>query len=141
MEAHEMRGNLLISLLCLILVLSTTPLHAQQKPVYGGSLTIAQAVEPPGLDPTTATSAAIPRVVYSNVVEGLVKDRSEWKDFTALAKDYKISNDGKEYTFILKKGVTFHDGKPFDAEDVKFTFGGLMDARRQAQFILSIIKR
>ena len=41
---------------------------AQQKPVYGGSLTIAQGVEPPGLDPTTATSAAIPRVVYTNVL-------------------------------------------------------------------------
>jgi peptide/nickel transport system substrate-binding protein len=104
--------------------------EAQQKPVYGGSLTIAQAVEPPGLDPTTATSAAIPRVVYSNVVEGLVKIDRSGKIITALAKDYKISNDGKEYTFFLKKGVTFHDGKPFDAEDVKFTFGRLMDAQK-----------
>jgi len=104
--------------------------EAQQKPVYGGSLTIAQAVEPPGLDPTTATSAAIPRVVYSNVVEGLVKiDRSR-KIITALARDDKISNDAKEYTFFLKKGVQFHDGKPFDVEDVKFTFGRLMDVQK-----------
>jgi len=104
--------------------------EAQQKPVYGGSLTIAQAVEPPGLDPTTATSAAIPRVVYSNVVEGLVKIDRSGKIITALARDYKISNDGKEYTFFLKKGVQFHDGKPFDVEDVKFTFGRLMDVQK-----------
>ena len=49
-----------------------TDAYAQQA-VYGGSLTIAQGVEPPGLDPTTATSAVIPRVVYSNVLEGLLK--------------------------------------------------------------------
>ena len=100
----------MICLLCLLLVLSTTPLHAQQKPVYGGSLVIAQGVEPPGLDPTTATSTAIPRVVYSNVLEGLVKIDRDGKIVPALAKEVKISKDGKEYTFILKKGVKFHDG-------------------------------
>ena len=122
--------HLFVFLTCMVVALTGSISEAQQKPVYGGSLTIAQAVEPPGLDPTTATSAAIPRVVYSNVVEGLVKIDRSGKIITALAKDYKISNDGKEYTFFLKKGVTFHDGKPFDAEDVKFTFGRLMDAQK-----------
>jgi peptide/nickel transport system substrate-binding protein len=103
--------------------------EAQQKPVYGGSLTIAQAVEPPGLDPTTATSTAIPRVVYSNILEGLVKIDRNGKIIPALTSKYKISRDGKEYTFFLKKGVTFHDGKPFNAEDVEFTFARLMDAK------------
>jgi peptide/nickel transport system substrate-binding protein len=102
--------------------------HAQ-KPVRGGSLTIAQAVEPPGMDPSTGVSTAIPRIVYSNVLEGLVKIDRNGKIVPALAKDYKISKDGKEYTFILQKGVKFHDGKPFDAEDVKFTFERLMDSK------------
>ncbi len=105
------------------------PFAHAQKPVYGGSLTIAQGVEPPGLDPTTATSAAIPRVVYSNVLEGLVKIDRNGKIAPALARDLRISKDGKEYTFVLKRGVKFHDGKPFDAEDVKFTFERLMDEK------------
>jgi peptide/nickel transport system substrate-binding protein len=106
-----------------------TPIAYAQKPIYGGYLTIAQGVEPPGLDPTTNPSTAIPRVVYSNVLEGLVKIDRNGKIAPALAKDYKISKDGKEYTFVLKKGVKFHDGKPFDAEDVKFTFERLMDSK------------
>ena len=110
-----------------IIGLSNTIAYAQQKPVYGGSLVIAQGVEPPGLDPTTATSAAIPRVVYSNVMEGLIKIDRYGKIGPALAKDYRISRDGKEITFILEKNVKFHDGKAFDAEDVKFTFDRLMD--------------
>jgi peptide/nickel transport system substrate-binding protein len=112
----------------LAFLLLTSVSHAQ-KPVRGGSLMIAQGVEPPGLDPTTATSAAIPRVVYSNVLEGLVKIDRNGQIVSALAKDYKISKDGKEYTFILNKGVKFHDGKPFGAEDVKFTFDRLMDPK------------
>jgi peptide/nickel transport system substrate-binding protein len=106
-----------------------TPIAYAQKPIYGGSITIAQEVEPPGLDPTTATSAAIPRVVYSNVLEGLVKIDRDGKIVPALAKSYKISKDRKEYIFVLKKGVKFHDGKSFDAEDVKFIFERLMDEK------------
>ena len=122
--------SFLVFLTCMVVVLMGSISEAQQKPVYGGSLTIAQAVEPPGLDPTTATSAAIPRVVYSNVMEGLLRIDRSGKIVTALARDYKVSNDGKEYTFFLKEGVKFHDGKTFDADDVKFTFGRLMDAQK-----------
>ncbi len=124
-----MRRGLLVTLTALALVCLAFASHAQ-KPIYGGSLVVAQGVEPPGLDPTTATSAAIPRVVYSNVLEGLVKIDRTGQIVPALASDYKISKDGKEYTFTLKRGVKFHDGKPFGAEDVKFTFDRLMDSQK-----------
>ncbi len=123
-----MRGTAMVILGLLGLVLAWSTAHAQM-PVYGGSLTIAQGVEPPGLDPTTATSAAIPRVIYGNVMEGLVKIDRSGKIVPALASDYRVSKDGKEYTFNLKKGVKFHDGKAFGAEDVKFTFDRLMDPK------------
>ena len=126
-----MKRRLEILLVC-IMVLAVIPCMAMAqapKPVRGGSLVIAQGVEPPGLDPTTATSAAIPRVVYSNVLEGLIKIDRNGKIVPALAKDYKISADGKEYTFSLVRGVKFHDGRTFDSADVKYTFDRLMDAK------------
>ncbi len=76
--------------MCSILIVITlfTPItYAQPKPVSGGSLTIAQGVEPPGLDPTTATSAAIPRVVYGNVLEGLVRIDRNGKDRPGISKE------------------------------------------------------
>ena len=39
-----------------------------------------------------------------------------------LAHSWEISKDGKTYTFFLRKGVTFHDGANFTAEDVKATY-------------------
>jgi peptide/nickel transport system substrate-binding protein len=127
-EEKEMRRFSFMALIVFATVLLTLPALAQ-KPVPGGSLTVAQGVEPPGLDPTTATSAAIPRVVYSNVLEGLVKIDRDGQIVPALVEKYTMARDGKEYTFYLKKGVKFHDGKPFDAEDVKFTFERLRDPK------------
>jgi peptide/nickel transport system substrate-binding protein len=44
-----------------------------------------------------------------------------------LATDYEISDDGMEYTAMLREGVQFHDGEEFNAEDVKFTYDWYMD--------------
>lgn len=55
-----------------------------------------------------------------------VFDTLMWKDETGLvpylAESYTVSDDHLTYTFKLREGVTFTDGEPFTAEDVKFTF-------------------
>ena len=58
--------------LILSLVVVCTPAFSQ-APIKGGTLTVCQPAEPPGLDPTTHTAAAIDRGVYANIYEGLVK--------------------------------------------------------------------
>ncbi len=53
-------------------------------------------------------------------------DTLVWKDdqgeLNLLADHYSVSDDQLTYTFRLREGVTFHDGTPFTAQDVKFTF-------------------
>jgi peptide/nickel transport system substrate-binding protein len=46
-----------------------------------------------------------------------------------LAESWDVSKDGLTYTFRLKKGVKWHDGKPFTARDVAFTFYSVLDPK------------
>jgi len=103
-----------------------------QKPIYGGTLTIALSAEPPGLDPTTNPAATIKRVVHYNLLEGLLKVDRRGNVVPALAKNFRISQDGKEYTFELHKGIKFHDGTPCKAEDVQFSLERLLDPKTAA---------
>ena len=84
---------------------------------------LGMVLEPsPGLDPTTASAAAIGEVVHLNILEGLTKINVDGRITPLLAESWSIDPDGKVYTFRLKKGVRFHDGEAFDASDVKFSF-------------------
>jgi peptide/nickel transport system substrate-binding protein len=87
----------------------------------GETLTIAVPDESPGLDPTTSPAAAIARIVYNNLLEGLVKVNMQGEVVRALAERYSVSIDGTVYTVTLRHGVKFHNGRPLTAEDIKYT--------------------
>ena len=84
-------------------------------PIKGGSLVLCVGDEPPGLDPTASASAAIDRVVYANIMEGLIKVDRNGKFVPGLAAKWDVSPDGKVYTFQLRRGVKFHNGEIFNA--------------------------
>ncbi len=87
------------------------------------TVVLGMVLEPaPGLDPTTASAAAIGEVVHYNILEGLTKIDMDGKVTPLLAERWDVDPDGKTYTFHLRKGVKFQDGEPFDAADVKFSF-------------------
>lgn len=86
------------------------------------SVVLGMVLEPPGLDPTTAPAAAIGEIVHYNVLEGLTKINVDGRVTPLLATDWSSDPDGRSYTFRLRKGVSFQDGTPFDAEAVKFSF-------------------
>ena len=90
-------------------------------PQKGGNLVVCQPAEPPsGLDPTAGTSAAIDRIVYANIYEGLVKTNSKGQYIPGLATKWKVSPGGRVYTFHLRPGVKFHNGEPFNARVAKW---------------------
>ncbi len=95
-------------------------LRAQPTPTRGGVLTISQAVEPPMLCSAFNTSTYI-ALVSCKVLEGLVRYDADQKPQPLLAESWTVSPDGLTYSFRLRQGVTWHDGKPFTSADVQFT--------------------
>jgi len=95
------------------------PSAAQTPP---NVLVVGQIAEPQSLDPQHVSAVNDFRILM-NVYDGLVR----YKDGTlevepSLATDWTISEDGTEYTFELREGVSFHDGSPLNAEAVVFSF-------------------
>ena len=86
------------------------------------SVVMAMTLEPPGLDPTNAAAAAIAEVTLYNVYETLTKVKEDGSVVPLLAESWVTTPDLKTYTFKLRKGVTFQNGEPFNAETVKFSF-------------------
>lgn len=104
-----------------------------EDPVGGGdALIVAQSAEPKSLDPHVATSLNDFRIL-ENIFEGLVRFKSGSLDIEpGLAESWEVSPDGLNYSFNLRKGVSFHDGTPFDAEAVKFSFERMLDPTHPA---------
>jgi len=86
------------------------------------AVVVGLALEPTGLDPTAAAASSIAEVTLYNLYETLTRVNSNGSVTPLLAEGWELSPDLKTLTFRLKRGVTFHNGRPFDAQTVKFSF-------------------
>ena len=91
-----------------------------------GSLVVQVPTEPPGLDLTASPASAIAFVVHYNIQECLVKVDRTGKIVPWLAERWHTA-DNRNYTFFLKRGVRFHNGRELKAEDVKFVIQRAMN--------------
>jgi peptide/nickel transport system substrate-binding protein len=78
------------------------------------------------LDPHKAVAAGT-KEVFFNMFEGLVKPDANGNLVPAVASAYKVSEDGKVYTFTLRKGIKFHDGSLVTVEDIKYSIDKCAD--------------
>jgi peptide/nickel transport system substrate-binding protein len=86
-----------------------------------GTLVVGLVAEPVNLDPPQVTDLNSNRV-GRRIVETLVTFPEESTQVVpGLAESWTISKDGLQYTFKLRRGITFHDGTPLNAEAVKFS--------------------
>lgn len=97
----------------------------------GGEIILGRSGDADTLDPHH-TIAAIASGVFANIYEPLVGRNMDLEYEGVLAERWEISPDGKEYTFFLRPGITFHDGTEMNADAVKFTFDRLMDPTTEA---------
>jgi peptide/nickel transport system substrate-binding protein len=116
MRPHSAR--LLIGLLALGLAATLVPSADAQK--RGGTLTIVRPTDPVSLDPNHETTAP-GAWVYFNMLEGLLTLDDKMQVKPALATSYEVMSPTK-VRFKLRPNVKFHDGTPFNAAAVKFTY-------------------
>ncbi|MBQ2228069.1 MAG: AMP-binding protein, partial [Firmicutes bacterium] len=70
------------------------------------------------LDPHMSSSSAATREILFNIFEGLVKPDSDGNLVPAIAESYSVNGSADQYTFKLRQGVQFHNGKEVTADDV-----------------------
>ena len=93
------------------------PAEAQKR---GGTLTIVRPTDPVSLDPNLETTAP-GAWVYFNMLEGLLTLDDKMQVKPSLATSWEVMSPTK-VRFKLRPNVKFHDGTPFNAAAVKFTF-------------------
>ena len=100
------------------MTLAGVPLHllAQGR----GVINAVVQPEPPGLM-LGLTQNGPTQLVAGNIYEGLVRYDEKLEPQPLLATSWTANAEGTVFTFKLKPGVTWHDGKPFTADDVVFT--------------------
>jgi len=114
----------------IILVLLTacaTKSASPQRLFYG--LTLA----PSGIDPHINSSSEL-GIPLTSVYDTLVyQDPATGRFVPGLALSWQISEDGKTYTFTLRRDVKFHDGTPFNAAAVKVNLDRIINPATQSQ--------
>ncbi|MEJ2709554.1 MAG: ABC transporter substrate-binding protein [Anaerolineales bacterium] len=95
-------------------------------PKTGGTLQVAFQNEWAGLDPHTVSSYSSYQIL-NNVLEGLTTFDDDLNLQPGLAESWEQSEDGKTWTFQLRQGVKFHNGREMTADDVKWSFERLID--------------
>lgn len=98
-------------------------------PRHGGAYSEAMVGEPQFINPILAGINDIDKDIVALVFSGLMKYDAEGHIVPNLAERYDVSENGKEYTFFLRKNLTWHDGEPLTADDVVFTYSAILDSR------------
>lgn len=102
---------------------------ADGTPRQGGTWTMAVTADPTAY-PITAPGALTDILVNKTIYNSLVQYRLNGDEIEVvpdLAESWEANPELTEYTFRLKSGVTWHDGAPLTAADVKFTIDSVLD--------------
>ncbi len=102
-------------------------------PVQGDWVVQQITSDPDTLNPITGQDATGSMIRYPNLFESLlVMDHDTLKLKPLLAESYEISPDQLTYTFHLRHDVKWHDGVPFTADDVKYSYDRVQDPKVDA---------
>jgi peptide/nickel transport system substrate-binding protein len=122
------RAAALLTAVVLMLAGCSTGERVDLGGASSGNLIAALAGEPDQLDPHK-TSAYFSFEVLENVYDTLVEPDANLEMRPALAESWEVSPDQLGWTFHLRRGVSFHDGSPFTADDVIYSYRRIIDGK------------
>lgn len=106
---------------------------------YKEELNIALTAQPPTLD-TAQTVSAVALDTAGNIFEQLYTLNANYEPVPMLAESVDISEDGLTYTFNLRQGVKFHNGKEMTSEDVVASMNRWLVTSSRAKVLLENAK-
>ena len=106
-----------LALAIVLCALAVVPVEAQEQPRTGGVLKVAMIGEPPTLDVHTTTAVITQQIVW-HVVETLYTYDRQYNPIPLLVDRHAVTDNGRTYTFELRRGVKFHNGREMTADDV-----------------------
>lgn len=107
-------------------MIATPTVFSDPGSEYGDAIVVASSGDARILIPILASDSASSDIC-GMVFNGLVKYDKNINIVGDLAESWEVQDDGKVIVFHLKKGVKWHDGAPFTAHDVEFTYKKLID--------------
>jgi peptide/nickel transport system substrate-binding protein len=105
-----------------VVALGNVDATAASKPEGQLSIAFDTSIAPTYLDPAETPGTATPFTFLYALHDALIKPLPGNDMAPCLAESWRESDDGLTYEFNLRQGLTFHNGDPFTAEDVKFSF-------------------
>lgn len=118
--------NLILAALLLFTLSCTVGDKSSDNDGKRDTLTVNLGNEPPTLDWSLAVDASS-YTVLNNIMEGLTQFDDKFTPVPALAESWAISEDGKTYTFKIREGVLWTDGKPLKAGDFEYSWKRLLN--------------
>jgi peptide/nickel transport system substrate-binding protein len=95
-------------------------------PVTGGTLTFGLFRDAVGLDPHIATGGES-QIFYDQVYSTLIRYEEDLSVRPGLAEEWDVSSDGLSYTFYIREGVKFTNGRDLTADDVKYSIERIVE--------------
>lgn len=120
MLGRKQLGLVLVGILVLLVSLISLEMFGEEAPVRGGTLRCAFEGDAIGLDPHIATAQASENF-FCLVYSSLLTYDYDLVLKPALAESWSVSDDGLTYTFNLRQGVKFHNGRELTSEDCKYS--------------------
>lgn len=129
----SMRCSVLRVVPALVLLLALAPLTSRaQGPARGGALIVGVQADLNNLDPHKS-ALTITYVALSPIYQSLVDLGPNLELRPLLATSWKVGSDNLTWTFTLRHGVRFHNGRELNARDVKFSIERILNPKTGAR--------